>query len=40
MGFASKAGKLSYGFDATIFSAKSKKAKLIAVSEEISEKSK
>ena len=40
MGFASKAGKLSYGFDATVFSVKSKKAKLIAVSEEISEKSK
>lgn len=40
MGFASKAGKLSYGFDAAVFSAKSGKARLIAVSEEISPKSK
>lgn len=40
MGFASKAGKLSYGFDASIISAKSRKAKLIVVSEEISPKSK
>ena len=39
MGFASKAGKLSYGFDASVISAKSKKAKLIVVSEEISSKS-
>ena len=40
MGFASKAGKLSYGFDASVISAKTKKAKLIAFSEEISPKSK
>ncbi len=40
LGFASKAGKLSFGFDAAVFSAKSGKARLIAVSEEISPKSK
>ena len=39
MGFASKAGKLSYGFDATLLSIKSKKSKLVVMSDEISEKS-
>lgn len=40
LGFASKAGKLSYGFDAVVASAKAGKSRLIAVSEEISDKNK
>lgn len=39
LGFAAKAGKLSYGFEATKYSILSKKAKLSLVSEEISAKS-
>ena len=38
-GFAAKAGRLSYGMEAAKFAVKSKKAKLVAVSDEISEKS-
>lgn len=40
LGFAAKAGKIGFGFDAAVAYAKGKKAKLIAVSEEISPKSK
>ncbi|MCQ2477598.1 MAG: ribosomal L7Ae/L30e/S12e/Gadd45 family protein [Clostridia bacterium] len=40
LGFASKAGKLSYGFDKTLLSLKSKKSFLIIVSSDVSEKSK
>ena len=40
LGFASKAGKLSFGMDATIFSIKAKKSKLIVVAADVSEKSK
>ncbi len=39
LGFAAKAGKLSFGFDAAVYSAKHKKAKLIVFSEDISPKS-
>ncbi len=39
LGFAAKAGKLSYGFEASVWSVKTKKAKLVAVSGEISPKS-
>ena len=39
LGFASKAGKLSFGFDAAITAAKSGKAKLIVIAEDISPKS-
>lgn len=39
LGFAAKAKKLSFGFEAAVWSAKTKKSKLLAVSEEISPKS-
>ncbi len=39
LGFASKAGKLSYGFDKALTSAKAKKAFLMVMSCDISEKS-
>ena len=39
LGFAAKAGKLSYGFEASVWSVKTRKAKLVAVSDEISPKS-
>ena len=39
LGFAAKAGKLSYGFEATLWSLKTKKAKLVLVAEDISPKS-
>ena len=39
LGFAAKAGRLSFGMDATVFSIKSKKAKLIIVASDISSKS-
>ena len=38
LGFAAKAGKLSFGMDATIFSIKSRKAKLIIIAADVSEK--
>ena len=40
LGFASKAGKLSYGMNATVFSVKQKKAKAVIVASDISDKSK
>ena len=39
LGFAAKAGKLSYGFEATLWSVKTKKARLAVVAEDISPKS-
>ena len=39
LGFASKAGKLSFGSHATEFSVSSKRAKLVLLAEDISEKS-
>ena len=39
LGFAAKAGKLSYGFEASVWSLKTGKSKLVAVSGEISPKS-
>lgn len=39
LGFAAKAGKLSYGFEASVWSVKTRKSKLVAVSNEISPKS-
>ena len=39
LGFAARAGKLSYGFEASVWSIKAGKARLAAVSEEISPKS-
>jgi len=39
LGFASKAGKLSYGFDTTCQSVKQQKAKLVVCAEDISPKS-
>jgi len=39
LGFAAKAGKLSFGFEASIWSLKTRKAALVAVSDEISPKS-
>lgn len=39
LGFASKAGKLSYGFEASILSVKKKTSKLLVVAEDISPKS-
>lgn len=39
LGFASKAGKIGCGFEATLWSVKTKKAKLVVISDEISEKS-
>ena len=40
LGFASKAGKLSYGFDATRTSLCQKKSKLLLLANDISQKSK
>ena len=39
LGFASKAGKISCGFEAALWSVKRGKAKLVVISDEISEKS-
>ena len=39
LGFAAKAGKLSYGTHATTFAIESAKAKLVIVAQDISEKS-
>ena len=39
LGFAAKAGKLSFGFEASVWSLKTGKSKLVAVSGEISPKS-
>ncbi len=39
LGFATKAGKLSFGFEAALGAIKQKKAKLIIIAEDISEKS-
>ncbi len=39
LGFASKAGKLAYGMDATTHSIKTKKAQLIVVANDVSAKS-
>lgn len=39
LGFASKAGKLGYGFEATLSAIKARKTKLIIIAEDISEKS-
>ena len=39
LGFAAKAGKLSFGFEASVWSLKTKKAKLAVVAEDISQKS-
>lgn len=39
MGFAAKAGKLSYGFEAAVSSIKSNKARLLLVANDISQKS-
>jgi len=39
LGFAAKAGKLAYGFEATVSSLKSKKSALIVIAEDISLKS-
>lgn len=40
LGFASKAGKISYGMNATVTSVKTKKARLVLVCGDISPKSK
>ncbi|MBR3299993.1 MAG: ribosomal L7Ae/L30e/S12e/Gadd45 family protein [Clostridia bacterium] len=40
LGFASKAGKLSYGFAASTDSIKQKKSRLVIIASDISEKSK
>ena len=40
LGFASKAGKLSYGFDAVRTSLSQKKSKLLLLANDISQKSK
>lgn len=40
LGFAAKAGKLSYGMDAAVTAVKSGSSGLVAVAEDISEKSK
>ena len=39
LGFAAKAGKLSFGMNATVFSVKSKKARTVLVASDISAKS-
>ncbi|MBQ2286597.1 MAG: ribosomal L7Ae/L30e/S12e/Gadd45 family protein [Acutalibacteraceae bacterium] len=39
LGFASKAGKLSYGADTALKSVKEKKAKLIVIANDVSDKS-
>lgn len=39
LGFAAKAGKLGFGMDATVSSIKAKKARLIVVAANVSEKS-
>lgn len=39
LGFAAKAGKLAYGFEATVSSLKAKKSELVVIAEDISEKS-
>ena len=39
LGFAAKAGKLSFGMDAAVSSIKAKKARLIIVAADVSEKS-
>ena len=39
LGFAAKAGKLDYGFEATISTLKAKKSSLVVIAEDISAKS-
>jgi ribosomal protein L7Ae-like RNA K-turn-binding protein len=39
LGFATKAGKLSFGYEACVSTLKANKAKLVVVAEDISEKS-
>ena len=39
LGFAAKAGKLAYGFEAAVSSIKSKKSALVIIAEDISPKS-
>ena len=39
LGFAAKAGKLAYGFEATVSALKAGKSELIVIAEDISEKS-
>ena len=39
LGFAAKAGKLAYGFEATLSALKSKKSALVLIAEDISPKS-
>ena len=39
LGFAAKAGKLAYGFEATVTALKCKKSELVVIAEDISEKS-
>ena len=39
LGFAAKAGKLGYGYEASIAAIKTGKAKLVVIAEDISEKS-
>ena len=39
LGFASKAGKLSFGFDSSVTAMKTGKSKLIVIAEDISQKS-
>lgn len=39
LGFAAKAGKLSYGFEATLSAVKSKKSRLVVIADDISLKS-
>ena len=39
LGFAAKAGKLSYGFEATLSAVKSNKSRLVIIAEDISPKS-
>ena len=39
LGFAAKSGNLSYGMDSTVASVKAKKAKLVVVCSDVSEKS-
>ncbi len=39
LGFAAKAGKLAYGFEATVSALKIRKSELVVIAEDISEKS-
>ena len=39
LGFAAKAGRLSFGMDATVMSIKSRKARLVIIANDVSDKS-